>query len=93
MIRDYEPSRDHNQLRACVAEVDHTLVGFVTVLANMLPGEPDEDRNALRLRLRPRGPVGLPFVADGRLRDSGLDDGLRVRAALLGEWLSNREDR
>jgi len=35
----------------------------------------------------------LEFVADGRLRDSGLDDGLRVRAALLGEWLSNREDR
>ncbi len=84
-IRHYEPSRDRDQLRACivelqdferaleprlprgeemadqylvfmlercartsgrvfVAEVDHTVVGFVAVLANVSPEEPDEDR-------------------------------------------------
>ena len=85
MIRDYEPSRDRDQLRACVvelqefergleprlprgeemadqylafmlercarmtgrvfvAEVDHTVVGFVAVLASVPSEEPDEDR-------------------------------------------------
>lgn len=85
MIRDYEPARDRDQLRACVielhefergleprlptaeemvdqylafmlercartfgpvfiAEVDHTVAGFVAVLASVPPQEPDEDR-------------------------------------------------
>lgn len=85
MIRDYEPGRDRDQLRACVvelqevergleprlprgeemadqylafmlercvrmtgrvfvAEVDHAVVGFVAVLANVPQEEPDEDR-------------------------------------------------
>lgn len=85
MIRDYEPGRDRDQLRACVvehqefergleprlprgeemadqylafmlercarmtgrvfvAEVDHAVVGFAAVLANVPQEEPDEDR-------------------------------------------------
>jgi len=85
VIRDYEPSRDRDQLRACVvelqefergleprlprgeemadqylafmlercartsgrvfiAEIDHAVVGFVAVLANVPQEEPDEDR-------------------------------------------------